>query len=84
MSEHDCSRQEKELVNQILNQQTKIKQASVIIKAFISSIHSIFYIKDTNLKYITASYAFLKNLSLNSGYRVLGKTDKDLFPINGS
>ena len=82
LSEQDCSRQEKELIHQILNQQAKIRQASVIIKAFISSMQLIFYIKDTNLKYITASSAFLKNLSLNSGYRVLGKTDRDFFPIN--
>ena len=63
----------------ISNLDKKVKQASIIINALISSIHSIFYVKDTEQKYIIANKAFLKNFSLDSNYNVLGKNDSDLF-----
>ncbi len=63
----------------ISNLDKKIKQASIIINALISSMHSIFYVKDTEQKYIIANKAFLKNFSLDSNYSVLGKEDSDFF-----
>lgn len=60
----------------------ELSDARLIIGAMVSSLPSIFYIKGTDLKYITASEAFLKNLSLNKNYDVLGKTDYDFFPQN--
>ena len=59
----------------------RLKQASIIINALISSIHAIFYVKDTNQKYIVANKPFLNNFSMNTQFRVLGKEDKDFFPI---
>ncbi len=57
----------------------KLHEAGVIIKALLSGIDSIFYVKDSDLKYITANEAFLKNVSLKSTYKVYGKTDEDFF-----
>ncbi|HJO92351.1 MAG TPA: helix-turn-helix domain-containing protein [Victivallales bacterium] len=62
----------------------KLKQASTIINALLSSLHCIFYIKDTDNKYIVANNLFLKNISLSTNYNVLGKKDSDLFPLNES
>ena len=61
----------------ILN--TKLENASVIIRGLLTSLDSIFYIKDVNLKYIVANNSFLKNLSLNLSYNVIGKSDIDFF-----
>ena len=63
----------------ILN--NKLENASIIIKGLLTSLHSIFYIKDVNLKYIVANNSFLKNLSLNSSYKVAGKIDTDFFSV---
>jgi PAS domain S-box-containing protein len=82
LTEEKSVKQENELVDKILFQQKQIKQASVIINALMSSMHSILYVKDTNMKYITANKAFLKNVSFMSGNNVLGKADNDFFSIN--
>ena len=77
----DIQHQEKisSLFAGISNLDKKVKQASIIINALISSMHSIFYVKDTEQKYVIANKAFLKNFSLDSNYSVLGKKDKDFF-----
>ena len=59
----------------------RLKQSSIIINALISSIHAIFYVKDTNQKYIVANKHFLSNFSMVTNSRILGKEDKDFFPI---
>ena len=58
---------------------TKLENASVIIRGLLTSLDSIFYIKDVNLKYIVANNSFLKNLSLNVSYNVIGRSDEDFF-----
>ena len=73
--------QENNLVNQIKYQQKELRQATVVIKALLASMESIFYVKDSNLLYITANNAFLKNLSLSPAYQVLGKKDSDFYPL---
>jgi transcriptional regulator with XRE-family HTH domain len=60
----------------------KLKQASTIINALLSSLHCIFYIKDTEQKYIVANNLFLENISLSKTYNVLGKKDSDFYPHN--
>ena len=71
---------EEEFIAKIRQQQHELRQATIIIKSLLSSMQTLFYVKDTNLKYITANAAFLKNLSLTPGYRVSGKDDDDFFP----
>jgi len=68
------------LVNGISELDRKLKQSSIIINALISAIHVIFYVKDTNQKYIIANKHFFNNFSMNVNYHVLGKEDKDFFP----
>ena len=68
-------------INYLMKQYTEFKQASLVIKAILSTMQSVFYVKDTELKYITANNAFRKNFLLNPGYRVLGKTDEDFFAV---
>ena len=63
----------------ILN--SELNHVKVILRALMSSLNSVLYLKDKRLKYITANDAFLKNLSLLLSFRVLGKKDQDLFPI---
>ena len=70
------------LVSGIMSMFKELSDARLIIKAMLSSLPSVFYIKGSDLKYITASEAFLKILSLNKNYDVVGKTDADLFPGN--
>ena len=61
--------------------ESKLANASAIIKGLTSSMESIFYVKDTNLEYVIVSKGFLKNLSLNQNYDVLGKKDEDFYPL---
>jgi transcriptional regulator with XRE-family HTH domain len=59
----------------------QLQDTGLIINALLLSIDSMFYVKDINLNYVTANSAFLKNLSLNKNFSVLGKNDTDFFPI---
>ena len=70
------------LISGIMGIIKELSDAKLLIGAMVSSLPSIFYIKGTDLKYITASEEFLKNLSLNKNYDVIGKTDYDFFPQN--
>jgi len=71
-----------DLISGIMGMMKELSDAKMIIGAMISSLPSIFYIKGTDLRYIAASEAFLKNLSLNKNYDVIGKNDFDFFPEN--
>ena len=62
-----------------LNQE--VVYTNIILKAILSSTDLIIYIKDVNMKYITASSSFIANLNLLPKYSVLGKTDEDFFPL---
>jgi PAS domain S-box-containing protein len=64
---------------EIFKLEEKLSQATTIINALLKSMQTIFYVKDKNLKYITANISFLKNLNLDEEYNVIGKTDKDFF-----
>ena len=70
-----------EIHDRINNLNIKLKRSSLIIQSIFSAMHSIFYIRDINLKYVVANKAFLKNLSLKEYYNVLGKDDNEFFPI---
>ena len=56
-----------------------ISQAKIIINALVSSMETIFYIKDKDLNYIVASDSFLNNLNLKPGYKIYKKSDIDFF-----
>lgn len=75
-------RRQNSLISGIMGISKELSDIKLIIGALISSLPSIFYIKGTDLKYIAASEAFLKNLSLNKNYDVAGKTDFNFFPEN--
>ena len=72
--------QEEEFINKIKHQQHELRQATTVVKALLTSMHSLFYVKDTNLKYITANTAFLDNISFQQNYRVIDKDDTAFFP----
>jgi PAS domain S-box-containing protein len=69
----------KMMIDTLTKQHNSLMQYSLITKAILSSINSIIYIKDINLKYLVANKAFLYSLSLNEKYKVEGKTDFDFF-----
>lgn len=58
----------------------ELAQASIITKTLMSTMDSIFYVKNPDLKYVTANDAFNKTLSLAQDFKVAGKTDEDFFP----
>jgi PAS domain S-box-containing protein len=64
---------------EIFKLEEKLSQATTIINALLKSMQTIFYVKDRNLKYITANNSFLNNVNLNEDYNVIGKADKDFF-----
>ncbi|MCP4179100.1 MAG: PAS domain S-box protein [bacterium] len=63
--------------NKICNELT---QNSIVIKALTTAMPSIFYVKDSNLKYITANHLFLKSAGLHAEFNVLGHDDYKFFP----
>ncbi|MCP4177691.1 MAG: PAS domain-containing protein [bacterium] len=71
----------KEIIHHAAILNSKMEQAAIIIRGFLTSLHSIFYIKDVNLKYIVVNDSFLKYLSLSSSYNITGKTDNDFFTL---
>ncbi|MEI6055882.1 MAG: PAS domain-containing protein [Lentisphaerota bacterium] len=71
-----------DLCSKIMRINKKLSDAKLIIRAMISSLPIILYIKGPDLKYLTANEAFLKNLSLDRDYSLVGKSDSDLFPVN--
>ncbi|MFA6478922.1 MAG: PAS domain S-box protein [Victivallaceae bacterium] len=72
----------KNLVSGMMGLLKELSNAKLIIGAMISSLPSIFYIKGSDLKYMTASETFLKSQSLSKNFDVAGKTDYDFFPEN--
>ncbi len=79
---HKRKKREEIFLDKMKNQFKKMDQATIIIKALLSSMEYAFYIKDNNLQYITANKAFLNNISLNPNYKVFGKSDYNFFPHN--
>ncbi|HJO93874.1 MAG TPA: PAS domain-containing protein [Victivallales bacterium] len=82
ITDKQIQEQENDLINKIKKQQRELRQANIVIKSLLGSMHSIFYVKDKNLKYITANHAFHESLSLSTTYKVLGKTDEDFYPVS--
>ena len=61
-----------------------LKRAFIITNALINSTNFMFYIKDTNQKYITVNSAFLKQFKLTSDYKVIGLLDESFFSTKRS
>jgi PAS domain-containing protein len=69
------------LVGGIVTLDKQVRQASMVINAIISSMHSLFYVKDTEQKYIIANKAFLQVIAKNETCNIVGKKDRDLFSL---
>jgi PAS domain S-box-containing protein len=70
------------LLNNLGDLFKKFNQTSIIIKAIMSSMNFMFYVKDTNLKYITANKSFLENTSSSiAEHQVLGCKDSNFFSL---
>jgi PAS domain S-box-containing protein len=57
-----------------------LRRAFVITNALMNSTNFMFYIKDTEQKYITANAAFLNHFGLSSSHKIIGLTDDSFFP----
>lgn len=55
--------------------------STIIINALLKTLPCMFYVKNTELQYVTANYAFLEALSLPLLYVIRGRSDADLFSI---
>ena len=61
----------------------KFNQTSIVIKAIMSSMNFMFYVKDINLKYITANKTFIRNTSSSiTEEQILGCRDSNFFSLN--
>ena len=69
------------LLEMLKSQQNQLWQSGVIIKSLLSSLNVMFYVKNTNLKYIIANEAFLENVSLAPEFHVLNCEDKIFFSL---
>ncbi|HJO93776.1 MAG TPA: PAS domain S-box protein [Victivallales bacterium] len=67
------------VMDTIKNLNNKLNQSVLIIKALLDSMETMFYIKDSRLKYLTANASFLKNVSYDPELPVLGKDDYMFF-----
>ena len=69
------------LLNGISKLNKDLSQSAIIIKALLSSLETMFYIKDYNLNYVTVSESFLNNMNVDiNKYSIKGKKDSDIFP----
>ena len=75
----DTTKQRDKYINEIQSIYREQEQIALIVKAFLNSMQSIFYIKDTKLRYIIANETFQKTFSLED-YAITGKTDRNIFP----
>ena len=69
----------KNALNVIKHLDNTLNQTVFIIRALLDSVEAMFYIKDANLKYITANSVFLKNVSFDPSTSVKGKDDYTFF-----
>jgi PAS domain-containing protein len=67
-------------IKQLQKQHKEFINASVVMNSLLSAMHTIFYVKDTNLNYITVNDSFLNNVGLNAGFSATGKDDSGFFP----
>jgi PAS domain S-box-containing protein len=74
-------RQTEYFINKIRQQEDESNKASIMIKAIISSINAILYIKDKTLKYIMVNEKFLENISLPKSFDSKNKRDTDFFTV---
>ncbi|MCP4176245.1 MAG: PAS domain-containing protein [bacterium] len=79
ISDDKLDEQQDFVVNYMKKQYAEFKQASVAFKALLSAMQSIFYVKDTDLKFIIINNSFRKHFSLKPGFIAAGKTDEDFF-----
>ncbi len=79
--ETERDRQLKQIMNFMKLKYSEYRQTSIVLKAILSSMKSVFYVKDSELKYIVANNSFLNHFSLNPGFNVLGKKDENFFNI---
>jgi PAS domain S-box-containing protein len=68
-----------QLKKQINILEKELRQASIIINAFLGPSTTAFYIKDTKLRYITVNDSFFSLFNLKKDIRVTGKKDSYLF-----
>ncbi len=73
--------QHKHVLKHIQEQYEEIEKASVIINAIMVSMDVIFYIKDTENKYVIASNAFLRNVGIKKKFNIQGKSDSDFYSM---
>ena len=67
-------------ITQLQKQHKEFINASVVMNSLLSAMHTIFYVKDIRLKYITVNGSFLENVGLKTGFSVTGKDDSVFFP----
>ncbi len=78
----DILKRQSEHIEKIKKEYIEFRQAIILINALMNSMQFILYIKDKNLKYLTANKAFLDNAGLLESFNVKGKEDSDFFSVN--
>ncbi|HJO95747.1 MAG TPA: helix-turn-helix domain-containing protein [Victivallales bacterium] len=82
LSANDYNKDEiSNIFNSLNSLKKKLHDNKLITQGLLSSMLSMFYVKNIDLKYITANHGFLQNLSLPIVFSVQDKTDFDFFPL---
>ena len=68
------------IMHEISKLKQDLDQATVIINALLTTMDTMFYIKDANLKYVIANSNFLLNLSFPESFISKGHDDRKFFP----
>jgi transcriptional regulator with XRE-family HTH domain len=68
-------------ISHLKKQHNDFRNASVVMNSLLSVMHTMFYVKDIKLNYITANASFLKNAGLNINFSAIGKDDDAFFSI---
>ncbi|MCF7791469.1 MAG: PAS domain-containing protein [Victivallales bacterium] len=79
VNDNDYRHEINNVINVIRNLENKLNQSVFIIKALLDSMETMFYIKDINLKYLTANNVFLRNISYEPSALIKGKDDYNFF-----
>ena len=80
MDQNNIQNQQNDFMEQLAEHFKEYSQLSILMRALLDTMQSLFYVKDINLNYLMANKAFVENLGLNGSYNTIGKNDYDVFP----
>jgi PAS domain S-box-containing protein len=84
INKDDLKKEETFFITRIRRQREQVEKANLVIRSLLSSINSIFYIKDNTNKYVVGNSEFLKLINALEFSDIEGKSDEHFFPLSES